>query len=103
MRKRWWILVALVGLGVGLLPAGIAGQGNRTSLYLIATAHMDSQWNWTVQDTIRDYVPKTFHTNFDYFEKYPNYKFSWEGAGQAKEIVPTSSLFHAKDKDADKE
>jgi len=29
-------------------------------------------------------------------------KFSWEGAGQAKEIVPTSALFHPADKDADK-
>ena len=46
----------------------------------MATAHLDSQWNWTVQDTIRDHIPKTFHTNFEYFEKYPDYKFSWEGA-----------------------
>jgi hypothetical protein len=30
-------------------------------------------------------------------------KFSWEGAGQAKEIVPATALFHAKDKDADKD
>jgi len=30
-------------------------------------------------------------------------KFSWEGAGQAKEIVPASALFHQKDKDADKD
>jgi hypothetical protein len=29
-------------------------------------------------------------------------KFSWESAGGAKEIVPASALFHAKDKDADK-
>jgi len=30
-------------------------------------------------------------------------KFSWEGAGQAKEIVPGTALFHAKDKDVDKD
>ncbi|HEV8605732.1 MAG TPA: PA14 domain-containing protein [Tepidisphaeraceae bacterium] len=30
-------------------------------------------------------------------------KFSWEAPGMAKEIVPTSALFHAKDKDADKD
>ena len=30
-------------------------------------------------------------------------KFSWEAAGGTKEIVPTTALFHAKDKDADKE
>jgi len=80
MRQRCWLLVAIAGLSLGLWPAGIAGQANKTTLYLVATAHLDSQWNWTVQDTIRDFVPKTFHTNFEFFEKYPNYKFSWEGA-----------------------
>jgi len=30
-------------------------------------------------------------------------KLSWEGAGQAKEIVPAAALFHAKDKDVDKD
>jgi len=29
-------------------------------------------------------------------------KFSWETTGVAKEVVPASALFHAKDKDADK-
>ena len=48
--------------------------------YVVATAHLDSQWNWTVQDTIRDFVPRTFYTNFEFFEKYPNYVFNWEGA-----------------------
>jgi alpha-mannosidase len=45
-----------------------------------ATAHLDSQWNWTVQDTIRQFVPSTFYTNFKNFEKYPDYTFSYEGA-----------------------
>jgi alpha-mannosidase len=82
MTKRWWMGIALVGVAVGLAPVPTSGQGQaaKTSLYLIATAHLDSQWNWTVQDSIRDFVPKTFHTNFDFFEKYPNYKFTWEGA-----------------------
>jgi hypothetical protein len=29
-------------------------------------------------------------------------KFSWEASGGSKEIVPATALFHAKDKDADK-
>ncbi len=49
-------------------------------MYVVSTAHLDSQWNWTVQDTIRDYLPKTLRQNFDYFEKYPDYVFNWEGA-----------------------
>ena len=79
--RRWWVGATLVlALTVGLTPVGTQGQATRTTLYMVATAHLDSQWNWTVQDSIRDYVPKTFHTNFDFFEKYPNYKFTWEGA-----------------------
>jgi len=30
-------------------------------------------------------------------------KLSWEGAGQAKDIIPAAALFHAKDKDVDKD
>ena len=80
MKKFWLVAVAAVGLTAGLAPVRTQGQAAPIRLYLIATAHLDSQWNWTVQDTIRDFVPKTFHTNFDFFEKYPNYVFSWEGA-----------------------
>jgi alpha-mannosidase len=77
MKRMWLVATALLALTVGLAPVGTQGK---TTLYLVATAHLDSQWNWTVQDSIRDHVPKTFHTNFDFFEKYPDYKFTWEGA-----------------------
>ena len=49
-------------------------------LYVVGTSHLDSQWNWTVQDTIREFVPNTFFENFKRFEKYPNYTFNYEGA-----------------------
>src|SRR5262245_16024368 len=49
-------------------------------LYVIATSHLDSQWNWTVQDTIREFVPNTFFENFKRFQKYPDYTFNYEGA-----------------------
>ena len=49
-------------------------------LYVVGTSHLDSQWNWTVQDSIRTFVPSTFFENFKRFEKYPNYTFSYEGA-----------------------
>jgi alpha-mannosidase len=80
MKKMWWMAVVAVGLTAGLMPVRTQSQAPPpTRVYLIATAHLDTQWNWTVQDTIRDFIPKTFHTNFDFFEKYPNYTFSWEG------------------------
>ena len=49
-------------------------------LYVVGTSHLDSQWNWTVQDTIREFVPNTFFENFKRFERYPNYRFNYEGA-----------------------
>ncbi len=79
MKKLWLAVIVLVGVTAGLAPVRTQGQAPPMRLYIVATAHLDTQWNWTVQDTIRDYLPKTFRTNFDFFEKYPNYVFSWEG------------------------
>ena len=49
-------------------------------LYLVGTAHLDTQWRWTIQMTISDYIPATLLENFALFEKYPDYVFSFEGA-----------------------
>lgn len=49
-------------------------------VYMVANSHIDTQWNWTVQDTIRQWVPRTFFDNFKLFEQFPNYKFNFEGA-----------------------
>ncbi len=49
-------------------------------LYVVATAHLDTQWRWTIQKTITDYLAATLHDNFALFEKYPDYVFSFEGA-----------------------
>jgi len=60
-------------------------------LYVTATAHLDTQWNWTIQDTINSYIPNTLSANFDYFERYPHYTFSFEGSFRyqlAREYYP---------------
>src|SRR5512140_2556417 len=59
--------------------------------YVVATAHLDTQWRWTIQDTIVDMIPNTLRGNFALFEKYPDYVFSFEGAFRyalAKEYYP---------------
>src|SRR4051812_43414644 len=78
--KKLGLLAITVAASLSVVAPVLTQGISKTTLYLVATAHLDSQWNWTVQDTIRDYVPKTFHTNFAYFDKYPDYNFSWEGA-----------------------
>ncbi len=50
------------------------------TLYVVGTAHLDTQWRWTVQDTIDDFLQATLRDNFALFEKYPGYVFSFEGA-----------------------
>ena len=49
-------------------------------LYMVATAHLDTQWRWTIQDTIGQYIPDTMRANFALLERYPGYVFSFEGA-----------------------
>src|SRR3989449_8815635 len=72
---------ALLILTLAFTP--LSGQTNGPSkpvLYVIGTSHLDSQWNWTVQDSIREFVPNTFFENFKRFERYPHYTFNYEGA-----------------------
>lgn len=49
-------------------------------IYTIATAHLDTVWNWDFEYVIETCIPKTLDDNFALFEKYPNYRFNFEGA-----------------------
>lgn len=53
---------------------------NDKRVYYVGTAHLDTQWLWTIQDTIRDHLRSTLHDNFKWLEKYPDYVFSFEGS-----------------------
>ena len=72
------VLLVLILAVTSILGQTSAPQ--KPVLYVIGTSHLDSQWNWTVQDSIRKFVPNTFFENFALFEKYPSYTFSYEGA-----------------------
>jgi alpha-mannosidase len=79
VRQLLVLVVTLVASGA--VP--VASQQpvtHKPVLYVIGTSHLDSQWNWTVQDTIREFVPNTFFENFQRIEKYPDYNFNYEGA-----------------------
>ena len=49
-------------------------------IYTIATAHLDTIWNWDFEYVIDTCLPKTLDDNFRLFETYPNYRFNFEGA-----------------------
>lgn len=54
--------------------------------YAVATAHLDTVWRWNLAQTADIYLPDTLAKNFDLIEKYPNYKFNFEGAYRYKLI-----------------
>src|SRR5207302_9392923 len=73
MLSRYLIILALMILaGSATIFSQQPRQESKPVLYVIGTSHLDSQWNWTVQDTIREFVPNTFFENFKRFEKYPD-------------------------------
>jgi alpha-mannosidase len=76
------LMPALLALWLAGGSAVQAGPNPATTpvLYMVATAHLDDQWNWTIQDTINTYIPATLHTNFAFFQsgQYPDYVFNWE-------------------------
>lgn len=51
----------------------------KSKAYLVSDAHLDTQWNWDIQTTIREYVWNTINQNLFLLEKYPEYIFNFEG------------------------
>lgn len=54
-------------------------QEKPMTAYMVADAHLDTQWNWDVQATIKTHIWNTMIQNFRLFELYPNYVFNFEG------------------------
>ena len=60
---------ALIKLLAVLLASSLAvsAQTDLTkdpTLYVVAYAHLDTQWRWEYPRVINDYIPKTLHDNF---------------------------------------
>lgn len=52
----------------------------KPAIYTIATAHLDTSWLWTFEQSVDEYIPDTLKRNFAFLEKYPLYKFNFEGS-----------------------
>lgn len=64
-------------------------------LFFLSNSHLDTQWNWTVKETIGEYIKNTLEQTFERFEDNasPNFNFNFEGAIKymwAKEYYPES-------------
>lgn len=53
---------------------------NEQKVYTVATAHLDTVWNWDLEYSIRFCIKNTLEDNFKLFEQFPDYKFSFEGS-----------------------
>jgi alpha-mannosidase len=49
-------------------------------LYTVAYAHLDTEWRWDYETTITKYIKATMDDNFQLFEKYKPYVFTFSGA-----------------------
>ena len=92
MRKATcYLITACLILGTIVMAETPQDTTPVKKLGVVATAHLDTQWRWTIQNTINEYIPNTLHDNFKLFEIYPDYVFSFEGAFRymlAKEYYP---------------
>ncbi len=52
----------------------------KKKVYTIANAHLDTIWSWDFETTVGKYIYNTLNENFQRFEKYPEYKFNFEGS-----------------------
>ncbi len=84
LRRRGWLplLTVLTCLALaGGARAATAYDLTRDKVqYVAITSHLDTQWLWTVQNTIDSYLPLTAFRNFYLFDKYPDYVFNFEAA-----------------------
>jgi alpha-mannosidase len=74
-----------------LRPSAPPDLTKRPTLYVVAYAHLDTQWRWEYPQVISEYLTKTMRNNFEYFEKYPHYIFNFTGANRyrlMKEYFP---------------
>ena len=60
-----------------ILAQSIEQKGAKA--YMVADAHLDTQWNWDTQTTIKEYVWNTLSQNLFLLNHYPNYIFNFEG------------------------
>ena len=80
MRALTKLLAVL--LASSLAVSAQTDLSKEPTLYVVAYAHLDTQWRWEYPRVINEYIPKTMHDNFALFEKYPNYIFNFSGANR---------------------
>ncbi len=77
---RLTIVAAATACITTILCASGTTEGQKSTVHMVANAHFDTQWRWTVQRSIGEYIPRTLTQNLALFKEYPGYIFNFEGA-----------------------
>lgn len=77
--KRF-LTMAVLGACVLWQAAAQNPQQDGVKAYMVADAHLDTQWNWDIQTTLGKFIPATMRQNIYLIETYPGYIFNFEGA-----------------------
>mgnify|MGYP005848082915 CR=1 FL=1 len=90
---RWFVLCFIITFFTEPLfsQSTMVDSSKKKTLYVIGYSHLDTQWRWDYQTTIREYVKNTMVDNFKLFEKYPDYILNFSGANRyrmMKEYYP---------------
>ncbi|MEZ4386081.1 MAG: glycoside hydrolase family 38 C-terminal domain-containing protein [Candidatus Krumholzibacteriia bacterium] len=78
LRRTLPVVLVIFAAAVAAGPARAAEPAPK--VYAVATSHLDTQWRWTIQTTIDEYLRATLDDNFALLETYPDYVFNFEGA-----------------------
>ena len=97
-RKHLYIIASLIlgSLGAHAQETEVNDKNavkeeQKPTVYMIANAHLDTQWRWDIRQTIDEFLLNTLLQNFRLIEEYPEYIFNFEGAVKymwAKEYYP---------------
>lgn len=79
MHKKILLMALASCMTLGTVSAQDSG-GKKMKAYMVADAHLDTQWNWDIQTTIKHYVWNTINQNLYLLDNYPDYVFNFEGA-----------------------
>ena len=88
LLRRTLVATIILGMAQCARAADVTGhmnyskvvQTNAPRVYMVSTSHLDTQWLWTIQDTIASKLPETFNGQFKLFEQFPGYQFNYEGS-----------------------
>ncbi len=86
MKKRQMLTGKTRLIAGAMMLAVVGGQVSaqtvapkKAKAYMVADAHLDTQWNWDIQTTIKEYVWNTLNQNLFLLKQYPDYIFNFEG------------------------